>query len=133
MTLYQRIKKFSRGTLKHYETDLTVHDRRLCASMTPGTSALWSCRTMGTHFMWLAHKDDEISHKCLEDIRNRLNYFDAVGKVFGNEDGADTWYLLECCGTKQNGTTCKLTAEEAREIVLRRIKGMESALSRMAA
>ena len=83
--------------------------------------------------MWLAHKDDEISHKCLEDMRNRLNYFDAVGKVFGNEDGADTWYLLECCGTKQNGTTCKLTAEEAREIVLRRIKGMESALSRLAA
>ena len=133
MTLYQRIKKFSRGTLKHYETDLTIHDRRLCAAMTPGTSALWTCRTMGTHFIWNAHATDEISHKCLDDLRNRLNYFDAVAKVFGNEEGCDTWYLLECVGTKQNGTTLKCTAEQAREIMLRRIKGMESALARMAA
>ncbi len=130
MTLYQRIKRHSHGILKHYDTDLTKHDRNSCASMVPGTSALWSVRSHGTHFVWLAHESDQIDRATLESLRNRLNHFDAVANVFGNEDGSDTWYCLECVGTKQNGTVFKLDAKDAREVMLKRIKSFERELER---
>lgn len=133
MTLYQQIKRHSRGTLEHYQTDLTAHDRHSCASMKPGTSALWTVRNMGTHFVWVNHGSDEMNRTTLESLRCRLNYFDAVASVFGNEDGSDTWYMLECLGKAQNGTSFKLSANDARDIMLRRIKSYERELERRAA
>ena len=133
MTLYQQIKRISRTTLKHYREDLTVHDRRLCAAMTPGTSALWTKRECGTHFIWVSVEADQSEFAIadtIESLRNRLNHFDAVAQVFGNEDGSNEWYMLECVGTKQNGTVFALDANAARDILLQRIKSFERLLER---
>lgn len=132
-TIYQKIKRHSHNVIKHYETDLTVHDRRFCASMLPGDSAMWTCREHGTHFIWLSHHNDTPDHATLEDWRSRLNHFDAVASVFGNRDGAESWYLLECLGKPQHGTVVKLTADEARDCFVRKIKGLEYHLARKAA
>ena len=126
MTLYQKIKRIARPVVQHYHTDLTVHDRRTLRTMKLGEIAMWSCRTHGTHFIWLSRKDDKADHATVESCRNALNYFDAVAKVFGNEDGSDQWYLLE----KTGDGVIPMTAEQARGHFVRRINCISDLVKR---
>ncbi len=133
MTIYQKLKKLARNTIKAYHEDLTVHDLRLCNMLKPGNVALWTCREHGTHFIWATHSDDKPDYATLESLRNRLNHFDAVAQVFGNEDGAMSWHVIECLGKPKHGTVFSANAEEARDLMVRRIKSLESYLYRQRA
>ncbi len=129
MTIYQKLKRIAKPVIKAYHTDLTVHDLKTLRAMKDGEIAFWSCRTHGTHFIWLSRKSDRADQITVESCRNALNYFDAVAKVFGNEDGADQWYLLEKTG---NGII-PMTAEQAREHFVRRIHCISDMVQRQAA
>ncbi len=128
-TIYQKLKRIALPVVQHYHADLTTHDLAALRAMKDGETAMWSCRTHGTHFIWLARKSDQADHATVESCRNALNYFDAVAKVFGNEDGADQWYLLEKTG---NGII-PMAAEQAREHFVRRINCISDLVTRQAA
>ncbi len=128
MTLYQKIKRIARPVVKAYHDDITVHDRAACARMKHGSTAVWMCRSHGSHFIHVAMHGDTVSRETLESLRNGLNWFDAVAKVFGNEDGANNWYLLEQTGE----TVTPLTAIEARQLFVDRIRALGTAVERAA-
>ncbi len=128
MTIYQKLKRIAKPVIKAYHDDLAVHDLKALRAMRPGETALWTCREHGTHFIWLARKDDKVDAATLESHRNGLNYFDAVAKVFGNTDGSDKWYLLE----KTGASVIPLTAIEARQLYVERIRSIGAAVARAA-
>ena len=125
-TIYSRLKRIAAKTIKAYHSDLTVHDRAACRKFKPHSTAIWTPREYGTHFIWCAQPDDAIDHKTLDSLRHALNWFDAVVSVFGSED----WYLLECAYTPQHGHVTKLdSTSEARDFFVRRIKALEKRLT----
>jgi hypothetical protein len=124
MTVYQKIKRIAVPIVKAYQTDITIHDRKSCAAMKPGETALWSCRSHGSHFVGLAKSTDTVSRDTVESLRKALNYFDAVAKVFGNQDGSDIWYFIERTGE----AVWPLTATEARQHFVNRIDHFMAAI-----
>ncbi len=127
-TLYSQLRRLARPVVKHYLTDLTMHDRLLCDGIAPGNSALWMPRLSGTQWVWVSHREDRVDVATRDSLKIRLTLFDEAQRQFEAEGGR--WYMLECLGRKRHGTTFKLSADEARKLLAYRLEVIESALAR---
>lgn len=129
MTIYQKLRRIAAKTVQHYTTDITVHDRAHCNDLMPGSLAIWTPRSHGSHFVWLKHPTDKQDFETVESLRDRLNWLDAVNDTFGNAQ----WYMLECIGQKRHGHVYKVETSYARNLFVERIKTLETAMQRQAA
>ena len=126
MTIYQKIKRLASKIVEHYKTDLTKHDLRACNKMIPGSLAVWSARTCGTHFVWINHPDDKIDHETVKSLQVRLSWFDAILST----DIDTQWHMLECVGQKRHGQVFTVSNGAIRDMFTRRIESTKAMIVR---
>lgn len=127
--IYEQLAALAAPVVKHYETDLTHHDRNALECSSAGDIAFWSPRECGTHFIWADLKSWR-AMKRFESAAERahsINWFDAcVDSASGYPPRK--WYRLdfECRG---HGTVREVTESEARAfmVTLQRRDGMPTA------
>lgn len=128
-TLYSQLRRIARPVVKHYLTDLTIHDRLLCDGINPGESVLWMPRESGTQWVWVCHGEDRVDVATRDSLKARLSLFDEAERLFGAQFG-ERWYMLECLGKKRHGTVFALSASEARKMLTGRLESVERGLER---
>jgi len=112
-TLYSRLKTVAGPHLRHYITDLTVHDRAICRAMRPGDAAIYAVRDSGTHMATFRNSEDPDQVSAVRTAQFAIDYIDAIVAT-----GSDVhWFLVECT-SPQRGTVSPMTFGKARLIVL---------------
>lgn len=83
-------------------------------------------RKHGTQFIWVNGKEDSVHADTLRSLGERLKYFDESARLFPSVQ----WYMLECLGEKRHGAVFALEADEARRVLVGRLKAVEAGLER---
>jgi hypothetical protein len=119
-SIYSAIEAIARQVTIHYMTDITIHDKALCATLQTGNAALWCARPCGSHWVWIVAPTDRTDTDIRASLRTRLEFFDAVNTVWPN----CRWHVLRSTDGPC-GDVVPCTTEEARALLLDQIRALE--------
>ena len=99
LTIYAKLRRLAAPVLKHYTTDLTVHDRKACRALKPGDMGFWCVRESGTHLCVVSPAPDATP----EQYRAQLDYARSYAVAIRDVNPDAQWHVFECPITSQHG------------------------------
>lgn len=112
-TLYSRLKTVAGPHLRHFLTDLTVHDRAICRAMRLGDLAIYAVRDSGTHMATFRSAKDSDRHTAIRRAQLAIDYVDAIIAT----GSTIHWFFVECT-SPQRGSVTPVTFGEGRLIAV---------------
>jgi len=110
-SIYPAIEAIAKQVTRHYMTDITVHDKALCAALQTDNVALWCAREFGSHWVWIIAPTDCADPNMQASLRKRLECFDATNTVWPD----CRWHvILSTEGTSGHVEACTTDAARAR-------------------
>lgn len=112
MTLYEQIEAIAQPIVKHYWGDVVEHDKRALSQFRRGDSALWACRSMGSHLARLTFSDMMTLAERHKATLDNWRVLQATNDIWDVGD----WYLLTATDDNGNGTIVKMSEREAEQM-----------------